>query len=339
MKRAIILFLITTLVSCTSGADMDSRNRDFFSDAQLNAWQYFTTDSINFSGSTPINTVITAINSGAAVGNVGASLTDTVIAGGPYTIEGVVTTPSNYSISLGSTVSLVIGCGTNSVLTRSFILEDNSGAVLVAYGLEPPIEDTAQSSSMKYIGNSRSGAMAPFGARLRLTVTRGVKYGGGTSTMPIVTDFSNATIVGAKNSAPFSTISGAYSAADLFKMRRIEGYISKVPTYSECASSSTRQFQFNYQKLYLGEICTGTVGTCDTTGCSVCSGTRFSFQMSRDFGAGTLTGFDYGNAFSYNFRSAAHVRLTGAIFIPEYNTAYSAAALMLTQKLQVESLP
>lgn len=324
MKRMPVVFAIL-FAGCTSGSDMDARNKDFFADAQQNAWNYFTTTSTAFDGN--IQNLLTPINALANASSGESTITSTII-------EGIVTIPSNYSIALGST-----SCGTvNDVYLRSFVLEDANASILIAYGKEPPDENTANSSSMKYITNSRNADIAPFGARVRLTATRAIKYGGGVSTIPIVTDFSGATIVSTRNSATYAGATSAFTGVDQYRTRRIEGYVTTVPTYKECGSG-TRQFQFDYQNMYKGEICLGTVSVCTAVGCT-CTGTKMPFQMSRDFGAGTLTGFDYGNAFSYNFSSGAKVRLTGAVFTPQYNTTFATGgALMLTQKLQVESLP
>jgi hypothetical protein len=60
--------------------------------------------------------------------------------------------------------------------------------------------------------------------------------------------------------------------------------------------------------------------------------------MSKNLGAGTLSGFDTGDMFSYTIAKDAKVRLTGPVFPPEYNQPDSNLLIMLSQKLQAETL-
>ncbi len=280
------------------------------------------------------NQITMTVNATAAGTNV-PLIVERTYTGTNATIEGIVSMPSNYGLALGSH-----GCTTmNGVFSRSFILQDASAGILVAYGLEPPLQNPSQSTSMKYIHNSRVGNMAVFGDRLRLTVTRVLNYGSGANVIPVITDFSNPVIVSRNNRISYSEQTGAFvRGSDLNRLRRLEGYVSASPSKVECTSGSTRQFQFNYQQGYIGKLCVGTISGCTSVQCT-CTGTEYQFQMSLYLGAGTLSGFDTGDMFSYNIAKGAKVRMTGPVYVPQFAAADSALSLMLGQRVQVETLP
>lgn len=330
MKRQDIYFYFSAVCSamallhCTSQTGVSERNSDIFSEARHLTQTGYSQAPYTFDGN--INTLVAAIN--ALSNSTGA---DTAIA--DITIEGTVTIPSNYGIGLGST-----GCGSNFVYQRAFVLEDSNAAVLVAYGLEPPTADATQTSSMKYIANARRSDMAVFGDRIRLTATRAVKYGGATGTIPIITDFKDVQVISSRNAVAYNPKSTAFTrSADLHRTRQIEGYIKNVPAYAEC-SSGTRQFQFNYQAGYVGTLCVGATSAADAQSCTGTGKVELRFQLAYALGAGTLSGFDTGDMFSYNFRQGARVRLTGAVWIPEYNADDTKLTLMLSQRIQAETL-
>jgi hypothetical protein len=217
-------------------------------------------------------------------------------------------------------------------------LQDSNAGILVAYGLEPPVMDTAQSTSMKYVTNARVSNMAVFGDRLRISVTRVQKYGSGTNVVPVVTDFHSPVVVSTRNSVPYSVQSGAFvRSADLYRVRQIEGYVTSAPAYVECASGSQRQFQFEYQTGYRGVLCAGATSAADAATCTGLK-TPYNFQLSKNLGAGTLSGFDTGDMFSYTIAKDARVRLRGPIVVPRYNQDDTNLTLLLGQKIQAETL-
>jgi hypothetical protein len=244
-----------------------------------------------------------------------------------------VTLPSDFGFGIGAS-----GCAvSNRVFARSFILQDANAAVLVVYGLEPPSQDNADAARMVHINNARKYDMAILGNRMRLTVTRVQNYGSSGNNIPIITDFSNPVVISTRNSVPYSTQTSAFvRASDLYHMRRIEGYVSSKPLNVEC-STGTRQFQYDYQSGYSGELCLGAVSACGSLTCT-CSATKLKFHLSHNLGAGTLSGFDTGNSFSYTLAAGAKVRLTGPIYVPGQGGADSTLALMLGLKVQVETL-
>lgn len=316
---------LLTYGGCTSGSDYGVRNKDAFDEAKSMSFASFTATPFSFDGG--IAAAITTINALTASGTADSTIADTVI-------EGVVTIPSDYAIGLGSNPCSAV----NQVYTRSFVIQDSNAGVLVAYGLEPPKSDvTTWATSMQYINNARNGNMAVFGDRVRLTATRAQKYGSGANTIPVVTDFKNMQIVSSRNGVAYQSKSTAFSrAADLYQVRQLEGYVKTTPTYEEC-SSGARQFQYNYQQGYKGVLCVGAISAADA---QTCSGLKvpIGFQLSKNLGSGTLSGFDTGNSFSYTIAVGAKVRITGPIFPPEYNQGDSNLHLMLSQKIQVETL-
>jgi len=310
--------------ACTSNTADTSRNQEIFSEARSLQIADFTSSAYNFDGG--IAGLITIINALGASSGSDSMIADT-------TIEGIVSLPSSYAIGLGSN-----GCSvSNTVYQRAFVLEDMNSAVLVAYGLEPPLQDVGQANSMKYIANARQANMAVFGDRLRLTVTRAVKYGSA-NTIPIVTDFKDVQLLSQRNSVSYANKASAFARTlDLYKTRRIEGYVTQAPAYAECASGSARQYQFNYQTGYLGKLCVGASSYSDALTCSG-SKVELKFQLSYNLGAGTLSGFDTGDSFSYNFGVGAKVRLTGPIFVSEYDGNDTKLLMMLGQRIQAETL-
>lgn len=330
--RLFIAFtLVFVLAHCVSGSEGDGRNADYFGEAQRLNYASFTTTAAAFNGS--IQGLVTDINA------LGAN-TEQAYAGTNTTIEGIVTIPADYGVALGTTNT---GCDTTDVIyLRSFVLQDANAAILVAYGLDPATQDTTSSASAKYITNARNANMAIMGDRLRITVTRVQKYGSGANVTPVVTDFnvSTATVVSTRNSIPYTMQSAAFTrAADLLKVRRLEGYVTTGPTYKECSNSDgNRRFQINYQKAYLGVIC---IGATSHTDAQTCTGTKipFKFQLSRNLGSGTLSGFDTGDSFSFNIPAGSKVRITGPIFPPQYNQADSELMMMLDQRSQAETIP
>lgn len=319
------LMMMALMLSCTSGSEYEQRNRDIFDEAKGATYPAFSTTPIAFDGS--ISTLVTAINALSASGTTDSPITDT-------TIEGVVSVPSDYGFATGTN-----GCtSANTVFARSFVLNDATSGILVAYGQEPPVQDAAQSTSMKYIANARTGNMAVFGDRIRITATRAQKYGSGTNTIPVVTDFKNIQIISSRNTVGYTKQTAALvRATDLFQVRQIEGYVTTSPSYVECVSGQAREFQFNFQTGYTGTIC---VGATSVTDAQTCTGLKvpIKFQLSKNLGAGTLSGFDTGDMFSYTIAKDAKVRLTGPVFPPEYNQPDTNLLIMLSQKLQVETL-
>lgn len=337
MKIVIQVVLVTAVLQgrCTSGNGESARNKDVFDQASQLSFPAFTTLGLGFDGN--IQGIVASIN--ARGDNLEATCAATAGCPAVATIEGIVTIPSDYGIAIGSTTS---GCATSDVIyTRSFVLQDANSAVLVAYGMEPPTQDVTQSSSAKYINNARSTNLAIFGDRLRITVNRVQKYGSGANINALVTDFdvSTAKVVSSRNSASYTNQYAAFSrAADLYRVRRLEGYVTTSPSYVECPSAGgTRQFQYNYQTGYKGVLCVGATSYADA---QTCTGGKvpFNFQLSHNLGAGTLSGFDTGNSFSYNLALGARVRMTGPVYPPQYNQADSNLSLMLDQKYQVETL-
>lgn len=338
------LVILLFSISCTSGSEYDVRNKEIFDEAQTLAKTEFTTDQPTFSGATSISALITTsisnppLTPGARTESTLPNK-DTIIA--DTTIEGIVTIPGSYGFALGNG-----GCNTNDVYQRSFVLQDSTGGILVAYGLEPPIQDTTQAGSMKYITNARRPNMGVLGDRLRLTVTRVLLYGTGTTatTIPVVTDFKDVVVVSTNNRVPYAVQTAQLARSDLYRMRQVEGYVKTRPSHVECANATGRQFQFNYQRGYIGVICLNATSATDA---QTCTGAKIpiKFQMSLYLGAGTLSGFDVGDMFSYNIAQGAKVRLRGVVFPPEYAAADTSGdetlgnlSLMLGQRVQVETL-
>lgn len=352
MKNALIF--CTLIGACTSGSDQNLRNSDIFSEAGQASFPAFTTTALSFDGG--IQALVTAIN-GQANNRENAY---------SATIEGIVTMPSNYGVGVGGLTTAestpqVDGCrkacsdpafstsGTCTTATqvwalekiyaRSFVLQDANAGILVAYGLEPPIADITQSGSMKYILKSRQDNMAVFGDRMRITVTMVQKYGTGSNVQPIVTDFSSPTIVSSRNSIGYTKLTTAMTRVnDLHKVRQLEGYITLKPSFVQCGSGSDREFQFNFQKGYIGTLCSGATSFADAQAGCTGSKTAYNIQLGYNLGAGTLSGFDVDNSFSYNISEGSKVRITGAVFPPRFNQGDSNLALMIGQKVQVETL-
>jgi hypothetical protein len=196
---------------------------------------------------------------------------------------------------------------------------------------------------MKYIQNARTPNMAVFGDRLRISVTKVLKYGGSNGVVPIVTDFHSPVVISTRNSVPYSVQSGAFArSADLYRVRQIEGYVTSAPSYVECPSKnndpdSERQFQYNYQTGYRGVLCAGATSPADAVHCTGTK-TLYYFQLTKNLGAGTLSGFDTGDMFSYTIAKDAKVRLRGPVVVPQYNQGDTNLTLLLGQKIQVETL-
>jgi len=321
---ASLRYALFFLLSCTSGSQFDERNQDFFNDAKTAEKINYTTDAPTFSGG--IQALVTTIN---AFGSNAETATSA-------TIEGIVTMPSNYAVAVGATAT---GCATSDVIySRSFILQDKDAAILVVYGLNPPSQNTADAASAKYILNAKNDGMAPLGSRLKITVSKAQKYGSGANVIPIVTDFdvTSREVVSSGNGIPYAVQSAAFArGVDLYQTRQLEGYVLQSPAYVEC--SSGRSFQFNYQQGYMGILCVGAANKTDAMN-NCTGGTKFNFQMSLYLGAGTLSGFDVGDMYSYNIAEGAKVRMTGPVFAPEYNSADTNLSLMLGLRSQVETL-
>lgn len=340
LKPWVSILMLAVQISCTSGSDYDVRNSEIFTEAKSSTKIEFTTTQPDFTGMTPISTLVTTINTGLAL----STRADSAIAN--TTIEGIVTMPSTYGIGLGSG-GTPAGCAATDVYARSFVLQDSSGGILVAYGLEPPTQDTAQSTSMKYILNARNSNRAIFGDRIRLTATRAVRYGNTTGEIPIVTDFNSIQIISSRNNIPYAAQTTQLSrAADLYRVRQVEGYVITKATYGECGNGQDREFQYNFQRGYIGRLCIGATSIADA---GDCTGTKIpiKFQMSLYLGAGTLSGFDTGDMYSYNINENAKVRLRGVVFPPQYDAAdvnlgsngEGNLSIMLGQRLQVETIP
>ncbi|HRP70383.1 MAG TPA: hypothetical protein PLY93_12690, partial [Turneriella sp.] len=236
--------LLCLFLSCTSGSQFDERNQDFFKDAKDAEKINYTTEPLTFSGG--IQTLITTIS------GFGLNIETPI----PATIEGIVTMPSNYAVAVGATAT---GCANNDVIySRSFILQDKDAAILVVYGLNPPSQNTADAANAKYILNAKNDGMASLGNKLKITVTKAQKYGGGANVIPIVTDFdvTSRVVLSSGNAIPYATQSSAFArGVDLYQTRQLEGYVLQSPAYVEC--SSGRSFQFNYQQGYMGILCVG----------------------------------------------------------------------------------
>jgi hypothetical protein len=333
---------------CTSGSELDVRNNEIFNEAAQLAYPAFTTTQATFDGN--IQALVAAIN--GRTDNSEATCAATTGCAAVATIEGIVSIPSNYGFDLSTNAT---GCDTPPTATevpgiygRSFVLQDGNAGVLVLYGKEPPSQDsTAHSSRSMYILNARNPSMAVFGDRVRITVNRVQKYGTNptltTNSIPVVTDFdvTTVTVLSSRNSVPFTVQSSAAAfsrGTDLYKVRRLEGYVTTQPTFVEC-STGARSFQYNFQTGYRGVICVGASSFADAeAGCSTGAKRQFSFNMSLYLGAGTLSGFDTGDMFSYNINRGAKVRLTGPV-IPSLKDADDTnLAVMLGQRLQVETL-
>ncbi len=317
--------IVLAVISCTSGSEYDTRNKDIFDEAKGATYPAFSTTPIGFDGA--ISTLVTTINALTASGTTDSTIADA-------TIEGIVSIPSDYGFATGTN-----GCtATNTVFARSFVLNDATSGILVAYGQEPPLADVSQSTSMKYITNARTANMAVFGDRIRITATRAQKYGSGANTIPVITDFKNLQIISSRNTVGYTKQTAALTrAADLYQVRQIEGYVTSSPTFVECVSGEAREFQFNYQTGYRGTICVGATSVADA---QTCTGLKvpIRFQLSKNLGAGTLSGFDTGDMFSYTIAKDAKVRLTGPVFPPQYNQDDTNLLIMLSQKLQAETL-
>lgn len=330
MKRLVLGALFA--IHCTSGSDQSMRNKDIFDEAAQLNYPAFTSSTISFSGN--INGLLTEATNGINA-QTPSGTTDVAYAGSFATIEGIVTIPSDYGFGMGTA-----GCtATNKVFARSFVLQDNSSAVLVAYGLEPPSQNTADVNRMTYITNARKNNMAVFGDRMRITVTRIQNYGSGGNVIPVVTDFSNLVVVSSRNSVSFSSQSTAFVRAnDLYRVRRIEGYVKTSPSNKECVSGDAREFQFDYQTGYMGVLCVGASSAAEAESCTGGGKIELNFQLSKNVGAGTLSGFDTGDSFSYNIAKGAKVRLTGPIFPPRYTQPDTNLSLMVGQRIQAETL-
>ena len=319
------LILVLLLTSCVSGEAQDERNADIFSEAKKLAYPLYKQGTNEHSGN--INSLLAAIN---ALPNNNENTLST-----PITISGLVTIPSSFAFTIDDNICT----GTSpEIYLRSFVLQDQNGGVLVAYGLHPADTNVANSNSMKYWAKAQNPNMAVFGDILQITVTKARKYGN-TNVVAVVTDFTNPTVLSSRNTVPYQIQSGAFNrSTDLYQMRQLTGFVITSPTYKEttCTSGPYR-FQTDHQQTYWGTLCVGAVSFTDAQNCTG-SKIAYRFKLSTNLGAGTLTGFDIDNQFSYNLATGAYVRLTGPVIVPTYDGAGSDLTLLLDQKHQVETL-
>lgn len=121
-------------------------------------------------------------------------------------------------------------------------------------------------------------------------------------------------------------------------MRQITGFVTLSPTYKEtpCTTGPYR-FQPDHQQAYWGILCVGALNWQDAQNCTG-SKIAYRFKLSYNLGAGTLSGFDIDNMFSYNLAEGAYVRLRGPVIVPTFAGPDSELTLLLDQKHQIETL-
>lgn len=327
MGRMVLFFLLLFLFGCISGVDQDVRNADIFKEARQLQYPLYKEGNNEHNGN--ISTLLSAI---AALSNNNENTLSP-----PITISGVVTIPSSFAFTVDD--DICSGTPPENYL-RSFVLEDQSGGVLVAFGLHPADTNSANSSSMKYWSNAQYPNRAVFGDVLQLTVTKVRKYGNATYWVPVVTDFSDPTVLSSRNSVPFQVQSGPFSRTnDLYRMRQLTGFVITSPTYKEtpCTSGPYR-FQVDHQQTYWGTLCVGAISFPDAENCTGGNKLSYRFKLSTNLGAGTLSGFDLGNMFSYNLARGAYVRLRGPVIVPTFAGNDNDLSLLIDQKHQVETL-
>ncbi|MBX3723860.1 MAG: hypothetical protein KF713_18585 [Turneriella sp.] len=332
---------------CISGSEYDVRNSEIFDEAKSLPAVSYTTAANTISGN--IQTLTTAIL--ARGDNVESTCASTV--GCPTVIEGIASTSSTYNFSLTTNGAVTDGSrgtgmcfdstastnsdgsqpwhcaagtycstfgsgstgwasqGTQRIFSRSFFLHDATGGVLVLYGLEPPLY-TGSATSMQHISNARINGLVNAGDRIRLTVGSVQRYGVGAQSIAVVTDFSSLTRVSTANAISYQSKNTALAATDEGKVVRVEGTITIPAAYAEisCVLSGTASysFQFNHDDGYVGEITDS-------------SNNKYCFKLSYNVGAGTLSGFDVADMFSYNVSKNAKVRITGPVFFPRNRRA------------------
>ncbi|MFZ5629924.1 MAG: hypothetical protein ACOY5B_12395 [Spirochaetota bacterium] len=325
MKKAVLFFLpLVALFNCTSSVGEGRLNADVFAEAKAAAYPLYTSSAYSFDGG--IQALKNTIDAYGTFGELTTGL--------PVTIEGIVTIPSDYGFTVAGGVPSGSCSGYSPVIFgRSFVLQDQNTGILVAYGQDPALT-TGSTTSQKYYLNAQVVNRAVFGDRLRITVTHAQRYGDGTNSVALVKDFTDPAIVSSRNSVAYASQAGAFSrTTDLYRVRRLEGYILKSPAYVEndCSGGPYR-FQYDHQSGYAGELCVGTLSG------TTCTGTVYAFKLSYNLGAGTLSGFDTGTSFSYNVGQGARVRMTGPVFVPRFAGSDSYLMLMLSQKHQVETI-
>ncbi len=201
--------------------------------------------------------------------------------------------------------------GAMETYTRSFFIHDKDSGILVLYGLEPPLLSVAN-TSMKHVNNARNNGLVRAGDRVRFKVESVRRYGVGANAIAAVTDFSGLTVVSQANPITYATATAPFASADEYKVLRIEGTVSIQARFWEinCSLGSAQdyRFQFNHEDGYVGEITDS-------------SNNKYCFKLSYNMGAGTLSGFDTSDMFSYNFSPGAKVRLTGPVFYPKNRRA------------------
>lgn len=323
-KSPLSLLSLAALLHCTTSVGEDRLNTEVFAEAQAAAYPLYTSSPYSFDGG--IQSLKSTIDAYGTFSEVTTGL--------PITIEGIVTIPSDYGFTIAGSVPSGSCSGYSPVVfSRSFVLEDQNAGILVAFGQDPALT-SGSTTSQKYYLNAQVVNRAVFGDRLRITVTHAQRYGDSSNSVAVVKDFTDPVIVSSRNPVAYAAQAGAFSrAADLYRVRRLEGYVRKSPAYAEndCSSGPYR-FQFDHQSGYTGELCVGTLSG------TTCTGTVYPFKLSYNLGAGTLSGFDTDTAFSYNVRQGAHIRMTGPVFVPRYAGNDSYLMLMLSQKHQVETI-
>lgn len=323
-KAVLITTMLMALGHCTSSVGEGRLNADVFAEAKASAYPLYTNAPYSFDGG--IQALKSTIDAYGTFGELTTGL--------PVTIEGIVTVPSDYGFTVANAVpSLTCSGYAPTIFARSFVLQDQDSGILVAYGQEPPLI-SGSTTSQKYYLNAQVVNRAVFGDRLRITVTHAQRYGDGTNSVAIIKDFTDPVVVSSRNSVSYSGQTGAFSrATDLYRVRRLEGFIRTSPAYVEndCSSGPYR-FEFDHQSGYTGELCVGTLSG------TTCTGTTYKFKLSYNLGAGTLSGFDTGHSFSYNIGQGARVRMTAPVFNPRFAGNDSFLMLMLSQKHQVETI-
>jgi hypothetical protein len=349
LKPILLQISIYGAVGCSSGFELGQRNLDIFAEAAGHKAMIFTTQPNTVEGQ------ILALRNAIMARADNNEATCASTPGCPTTeIEGIASTGSMYNFAITTNGTVTDGsrgtgicfdstatsnsdgsqpwhCGANvycstappgstgwatqgdmEVYTRSFFLHDKDSGILILYGLEPPSFSVADISSMKHINNARNNGLVRAGDRVRLKVEKVRRYGVDSNAIAVITDFSGLTVVSQANPITYVMSTAPFAPADEYKVLRIEGTVSIHARYWEinCSLSSTRdyRFQFNHEDGYVGEITDS-------------SNNKYCFKLSYNMGAGTLSGFDTGDMFSYNFSPGVKVRLTGPVFYPKNRRA------------------
>jgi len=351
MKVWLFALIFLAVSACSSGSEYDVRNKDIFDEAITARYPSFSLNANTISGQ------IQALRD--SIMNRGDNVEATCAAtlGCPTTeIEGIASTSSSYNFAITTNHQTVTDgtlgtgicydatatsnnagtqpwhCAANNycstfgsgskgwatqgpqqIFARSFFLHDGNSGILVLYGLEPPSLSAAL-TSMKHISNARINGLVSAGDRIKLTVQSVRKYGVGANAIAVVTDFSGLTRVSSSNAITYVPATAAFAAADEYKVVRIEGTVSVQARFWDinCSKDGTTledyRFQFNHEDSYVGEI-------------TDAANNKYCFKLSYNVGAGTLSGFDTSDMFSYNFLPGAKVRLTGPLFFPKNRRA------------------